>query len=1532
MRSTLVSTNSRLSSSTALTRPALLTLLATGAILFPQDAFAVDNTALPNGEQVIGGSASFDRSTKNVLNITQKTDRTVINWNRFDIGANATTQFYQPNSSSLAVNRVVGKKDDPTQILGSLKANGRIMVLDRNGVLFGKNSSVDVGGIVASTGDVDTTAVMRGDKKLILTDLGTTGEVVNNGTITVAEGGLAAFVAPTVRNNGVITAKIGKVALAAGVKTATVDLYGDGLVELAVSDKAKKILSENTGTITAEGGYVAMTAAAAKGVADTVVNMTGVVSASSAKMVGGKIVLSAAGGGTVKVSGKASASGTKGGSIKVAAPKIELTDSAVLEANATGHGNGGRVDVLADNSAIFRGRISAEGGELSGNGGLVEVSAGDNLVFTGLVSTAATNGLAGQLIIDPNTMTIHSGPLTYLLGDTNYLSASLLSILMSLNGTTSVVASSLVNVGSNSTTPGIGNKDIDLSSYWLAGWHTTSGNLYLQGNTVNFIKNLMVGSGAITVDATTLNINSQIYGLNQGAKVLLQDSKLNSSDSLKTINVLSNAASIQQAVFFANNGARINIKAGTYTESVNVNKSVKLYGDHAIVDPNSPGFYVTADSVMIDGFEITGAEDGILVDGADHVTLTNNSIHNNTGNGIKLLDSSFSTISGNTLLSNSGNGIYIVGGQSAKVQNNTMQSLGLNGVNVSGNTYVKVTGNSITSTSLNGILIDNSDYAKANSNSLSYIGNNGILLTGSLYANANNNALSNISNNGLLAMDSYGIDLIGNALSSINWSGIYVVDSDYADVINNTMSTVYQSGIQTHSSERTDIIGNSLKNVNGNGIVVGGGSYVDLVNNTIELTGLSGIYVEDSTNTDVISNDITSSGQYGVSVLASDFTDIVNNVIGNSGYYGVYVNGSYKTDIVRNKIDGSYYSGIRLWSNDSTDVIGNTISNTYYGDGIYAHYGNDLFINANTIRNSGDDGIDVSYFWGDRVMDAIAFSAGDVPPSEDTGSDTLYNVRIVGNTVTSSDNDGIVVYDVPRLLISDNTVSYSGVGGYDEGIRAYDGYYGYGDGIRVANYGDTSYYDGLQSLTDILNNDVSYSGDDGIEVDYYEYGRRSMPVDTPDVVDQVVDINIIGNSVRTMGDDGIIVDLGGGMVKGKAEAMTASPEPTAYYGNTYVNILIDSNIVESGLSMTPARVADSDYPFYSSYGDGIEVRSHFYMPVGLGYDSDPTTSTRIINNTVSNSQRNGIYISGPNHDLVELANNMLENNAVGARFESGQIDLTGAANTIYGGEVGLLFSPYIIGYEYPYETMSNSAAIYYDGDPIYAGMSLVNNTIGTTIFEDQSQYFVELQNGAFFDPGRPTILNGVDATYNLFSPSSQGGVLTSSQMSYLESMIQHYRDDKTLGLFFFGALPSSGPSASVPLEDVFRVYGSYLPNTPSGGLTITGLPRIGGGFGGGTGAGAGGGFVMANAGTTGADIANIEPAAGDETEGDQNGGNSVNTIEPAAGGEGNGNAGEAPCWNDATRALEQGTSVSYSFGDQGAALLDKAAACGAQNQ
>ncbi|MGH8463943.1 MAG: filamentous hemagglutinin N-terminal domain-containing protein, partial [Pseudomonas sp.] len=136
----------------------------------------------------VGGSATINRAGTTTT-INQTSNRAIIDWRSFDVKGNESVNFIQPSRGSIAVNRIHDSK--ASQIDGSITANGNIMLLNQNGVLFGKSARVDVGGLVAGAGDlVNPNEFMAGAAARI--DGAHSGAaVVNRGRITIAPGGLA---------------------------------------------------------------------------------------------------------------------------------------------------------------------------------------------------------------------------------------------------------------------------------------------------------------------------------------------------------------------------------------------------------------------------------------------------------------------------------------------------------------------------------------------------------------------------------------------------------------------------------------------------------------------------------------------------------------------------------------------------------------------------------------------------------------------------------------------------------------------------------------------------------------------------------------------------------------------------------------------------------------------------------------------------------------------------------------------------------------------------------------------------------------------------------------------------------------------------------------------------------------------------------------------------------------------------------------------------------------------------------------------
>ena len=326
------------------------TALCTASLLALSFAQVVH--ANPQGGNVVQGSAIIEQAGQR-LNIHQHSNRAVINWNNFDIDVNEHTQFHQPSSSSVALNRV--QSANPSQILGQLSANGNVILINPNGVFFGANSRVDVNSLITTTVDIDDQKFMDG--YLQFNKPGNpNASITNAGLITAQEAGLVALVAPNVINSGVIQAKLGRVELASG-DGFSVDLYGDGLFELKVSEGVAKQLVHNTGDIHAEGGTIAITAAAGQNIVNSLIAIEGELKAPTVEERDGKIIIAAAGhnavenniaenknqkqghstvlvgGATLDAAGRDA--GEQGGQIEITADRIALLDNTVVD--ASGH-------------------------------------------------------------------------------------------------------------------------------------------------------------------------------------------------------------------------------------------------------------------------------------------------------------------------------------------------------------------------------------------------------------------------------------------------------------------------------------------------------------------------------------------------------------------------------------------------------------------------------------------------------------------------------------------------------------------------------------------------------------------------------------------------------------------------------------------------------------------------------------------------------------------------------------------------------------------------------------------------------------------------------------------------------------------------------------------------------------------------------------------------------------------------------------------------------------------------------------------
>ncbi|MEJ2565210.1 MAG: filamentous hemagglutinin N-terminal domain-containing protein [Gammaproteobacteria bacterium] len=299
---------------------------------------------------MVAGQGGINQINSNTTIVTQQTPSMAVNWDRFNLSASDLVQFKQPSASASVLNRILDQ--NPSQIFGQIDANGRVFLINPSGILFGKSASVNVGSLVASSLALDTDAFMKGDYSLHAPDGTEGGAVINRGLIQAATGGSVNLVGGTVDNEGLISADMGYVNLAAGRK-AVLDFTGDGLIRFQVDGPIQsnkdgvQSAVNNSGQIKADGGQVLLTGTAAQDVFSQVVNNDGIVKAGRIENKGGVIRLVGTGG-DVYNSGTldASSSSGQGGDIDVLGDRVAVTDNARID--ASGSKGGGSIRIGGD--------------------------------------------------------------------------------------------------------------------------------------------------------------------------------------------------------------------------------------------------------------------------------------------------------------------------------------------------------------------------------------------------------------------------------------------------------------------------------------------------------------------------------------------------------------------------------------------------------------------------------------------------------------------------------------------------------------------------------------------------------------------------------------------------------------------------------------------------------------------------------------------------------------------------------------------------------------------------------------------------------------------------------------------------------------------------------------------------------------------------------------------------------------------------------------------------------------------------------
>jgi filamentous hemagglutinin family protein len=341
--------------------------------------------ANPLGPKVIKGGATVSGVGTGQVVIQQTTSKAILTWQQFNIAPNEVTRFIQPNRMSIALNRILDA--NPSKIFGSLQANGSVILLNPNGVMFGPHSQVNVGGLIASSLNLTDQNFLSGH--YLFQGQNAAGSVNNTGAIETGPGGFVYLFAPNVKNSGLIKSPEGQIVLAAGT-TAYLSERPDGQGFLvAVTAPAGEAL--NLGDLVADGGNI--------NIYGRVVNQQGLVQANSVREKNGQIEL-------------------------YASEKLILANGSVTSAKGSDQGvsNGGTISVVSDKTQgatqfDLGAVIDISGGAQGGNGGSAEVS-GHAVTLGGTVRGAAVSGYqGGKLLLDPYDLTVDQGMFDALSGN-----------------------------------------------------------------------------------------------------------------------------------------------------------------------------------------------------------------------------------------------------------------------------------------------------------------------------------------------------------------------------------------------------------------------------------------------------------------------------------------------------------------------------------------------------------------------------------------------------------------------------------------------------------------------------------------------------------------------------------------------------------------------------------------------------------------------------------------------------------------------------------------------------------------------------------------------------------------------------------------------------------------------------------------------------------------------------------------------------------------------------------------------------------
>lgn len=1195
------------------------------------------------------------------MDIQQNSGRAVINWNTFNIGRDASVNFNQTQGAgSVVINRVTNNTINRSEILGTLKANGTVMILDKNGVLFGKDSTIDVGGIIATTGELDSVnqqAFMDNEAfRLGNTDSNANGRITNEsgrlnvGFGTAKENGLLAFIAPYVENNGTINAKLGQVTLAAGKKV-TVDFAGDELIQLAVNEKLAGALVDNKGTINAQGGTVTMTANAASTVVDTVVNMRGVVNATSFSAQNGKIVLSSKGGGKVVVDGTLDVSrgaleggGTSAGTIEIDGNDVVLTSAAKLLANLvatqvpvykvietiTGYTYNGitratKAALLAlyPNSGSIAQRIENAAHRAAIETGFVSLQSNITTTVAAVKTTTTTSeidhydsvdgsGNGGTVNINAlNRLSFNSGALIDLRGGAvsgNGGSASLIAgFAMSYFGTVnagaahgtrgSLLIDPVVLIVSNAASGDIVNTGA------LNSTLSTTNVTLLASEQVKFLESadFSGAAGHLTLNAPRLSFLGD-FTTRTGGVSFIGGTTVDLGGKLyrKGIDTLffpvmlteADLADTATTVNILGNGASILQGQSLAQNGATINVAAGNYSELLNFEIYKSLSLFGTDATLTGSILSPNATVKVS---ANDVTLDGFSIAGATLNGVAASGIDGLTLSNNTFTGFvAGSAISLNSVTNATIEKNNI-TLALSGIQITGGHHISLLTNTILGAN-NGIVMTGSEYAALTGNTVTGALTDGINLSGANHSTLSGNIITGAGNDGIEISSTKDLQMTLNAVIGAGQHGINLNTVEDADLFLNASGGTAGDALHIEHGKDVNIALNAFGLNTGHGIFASDLQGANIGLNLIGGTGLDGIHVDGGSDLLIGANAILGAGNNGITVKNAGGATVILNAIVDAGNDGIHMDAAAGIAAL-NYITGAGNDGIRVNGSSDFKVAGNYIA----GAG------------ANGIHISGSDG----------VLTALNFiqDSGDNGILADGSSDTLITLNYVDGTTLG---DGVHVSGGANNTVAVNKIDGAG----DDGVQL-EGTTGAVVGNFIDGTGKTGVRIHNSDNTVTALNSITHTGSDGIVIgastnssvvgNYVAHtGRAGINL-------QGGTSNLIAlNHVEDTKKDGIVLINGQGTIIGN-EIESAGTNGIRIGKNT--DTLVTLNHVNGAKEDGVAVVGGSQ---------NTVALNHIEGAAGNGIGLYVTGLNTILGNKIENTGANGIALHNSGLNLVTL--------------------------------------------------------------------------------------------------------------------------------------------------------------------------------------------------------------------------------------------------------------------------------------------------------